>query len=101
MSFLDLGPRSFTYEKNLLFSEITGPFSTKFGRYVLTNMMHLMIFFYKFSVEVLTPKVSQHVLSSRRLCFSIVLNHVFCSARLVVSALKLENRLGYLHEKFI
>ena len=30
-SFLDLGPRSFTYEnKNLLFSETTGPFLTKY-----------------------------------------------------------------------
>ena len=30
-SFLDLGPISFTHEnKNLLFSETTGPFSTKF-----------------------------------------------------------------------
>ena len=29
-SFLDLGPRSFTYENdNLLFSETTGPFLTK------------------------------------------------------------------------
>ena len=31
MSFLDLGPRSFTYEnENLLFSETTWPFLTKF-----------------------------------------------------------------------
>ena len=31
MPFLDLGPRSFTYEnKNLLFSETNEPFSTKF-----------------------------------------------------------------------
>ena len=30
-SFLHLGPRSFTYEnENLLFSETTGPFLTKF-----------------------------------------------------------------------
>ena len=30
-SFLDLGPRSFTYEnKNLSLSETTGPFSTKY-----------------------------------------------------------------------